>query len=170
MRTTRLHRSLCALGMVLAQSTRLLSQTDTLRAKVLATIVRDYPCGRHAFTVSSPQRRPIPNACSLARLAIHQLGVGPASALGVSPGDTTHVRAATVASFDFKDLSGGQGEYYWSVVLVLSNRPFAVEFRINKLSGAVRTSLAEGQPGKPIQFSPRAAVGGPSNRRRSARA
>jgi hypothetical protein len=147
MRTTPLHRGLCALGMVLAQSARLLSQTDTVGAKVLATIVRDYPCGKHTFTVSSVTARAVPHACSLARLAIHQIGVGAASKLGASPEDTTHVRAARVASFDFKDLSGGEGEYYWSVALVLSNRPFGVEVTIDKLSGAVKTSFAEGESG-----------------------
>ena len=145
--------------MVLAQSARLLSQTDTVGAKVLATIVRDYPCGKHAFTVSSVTARAVPHACSLARLAIHQIGVGAASKLGVSPDDTTHVQAARVMSFDFKDLSGGEGEYYWSVALVLSNHPFGVEVTIDKLSGAVRTSFAEGQSGRPAPFTPRPPTG-----------
>jgi hypothetical protein len=155
MRATPLHRGLCALGMVLAQSARLLSQTDTVGAKVLATIVRDYPCGKHAFTVSSVTARAVPHACSLARLAIHQIGVGAASKLGVSPEDTMHVQAARVVSFDFKDLSGGEGEYYWSVALVLSNHPFWVDVTIDKLSGAVRTSLGEGPDASPIPSSPR---------------
>ena len=155
MRMTRLHRGLCALGVVLAQSTRLLSQTDTIGAKVLATIVRDYPCGKRAFTISSAQRTTIPGACSLARLAIHQLGIGAASNLGVSPDDTAHVRAAVLASFDFKDLSGGKGTYYWSVVLVLNNRHVATEATIDKLTGAVKTSRAEGDWGRPVSLSPR---------------
>ena len=45
-------------------------------------------------------------------------------------------------------LTTSSAQYYWSVVLVLTNRPFAVEVIVNKLSGAVKTSVAEGQFGR----------------------
>jgi hypothetical protein len=86
------------------------------------------------------------DACTLTMVALDEIRMGRATALGVQPGDTARVTASLVSAFLFTPLDTSAPTAYWAVELTISGRPGPVDVRIDRRTRQV--VVREGETGR----------------------
>jgi hypothetical protein len=137
----------CFAGLVTTRSQHVAAQV-TAPMDTRSRIVRQFPCTPTKYSLKSAQSTLPGEACSLARLAVHQIALGKMRSGGLQPTDTANVISATIAAFRFAGLRGTPSENYWTVSLALSNRERPVVVRIDQDTGKIRVIEWEGPTNK----------------------
>jgi len=110
-----------------------------------AQLLRAFPCRPVRFTIAPVHPGSTsPIDCSLALAAEHQIALGRARRLRVSPADTARITSARVMSSHFRGLNGAPDASYWLVSLRIRNRTLPLEFHIEQRSDSIGVWNGEG--------------------------
>lgn len=116
------------------------------RRDVLERLRQQYPCQPSGMTVHVVKDVDSTDACVLAIVALHQVAVGHAAAIGVLPADTARIGVAVVTSLRFPNLARPQDTAqggHWDVTLLVRCLRYGVGVQIDQLSGRISLHKAE---------------------------